>query len=84
MKLAVALLLAAASSEAVYNIAECGKFAELAFDHLAFDRYDEFFRSDSTWTLASAGTYDGIDGIKEYVKFRSRTSTARPCARNRL
>ena len=26
MKLAVALLLAAASSEAVYNIAECGKF----------------------------------------------------------
>ena len=75
MKLAVALLLAAASSaQAAYNIAECGKFVELAFDHLAFDRYDEFFRSDSTWTLAEAGTYYGVDGIKEYVKFASEFS----------
>ena len=73
MKLAVALLLAAAAScaQAQYDSADCANFFALGFNSLAFDRYDEFYKADSTMTLGPAGTYYGIDGIKEYVKFAS-------------
>ena len=70
MKLAVALLLAAASSaRADYSPFDCGKFAELGFSNVAFDRYTEFYRPTSTYTLAPAGTFQGPDAIAEYVKF---------------
>ena len=75
MKLAVALLLLAASSaQAAYNIAECATFFALGFDILDFDRYDVFFRSTSTYALAPAGTFQGPEAIEEYVKFGSSFS----------
>lgn len=41
----------------------------LDFDLAAYDRYGEFFRDDSVMTLAQAGNYYGVQGIKEYVQF---------------
>ena len=70
MKLAVALLLAAASgAQANYSPADCANFFALAFSQDDFDRYNEFYRPTSTYTVGPAGTYYGVDGIKEYVKF---------------
>ncbi|CAH0373419.1 unnamed protein product [Pelagomonas calceolata] len=72
MKLAVALLLAAASTaQADYSPAGCGNFLALGFDSLDFDRYDEYYKADSTLTLAPVGTFQGPDAIREYVKFLS-------------
>ena len=51
---------------------ECaGSF--LAFDPplnlRSFDLYGNWFDSSSSMTLAQAGTYKGVDDIKEYVQF---------------
>jgi hypothetical protein len=70
MKL-LALLLAASSSAQAYDISQCYNFFALGFNSLDFDRYDEFYKADSTMTLAPAGTYYGANGIEEYVKFAS-------------
>ena len=56
------------------NVAGCSGFPDLKFDIWDFDRYPEFFHSNSTLTLPPAGKYRGIDSIKEYVKFTSPDS----------
>lgn len=50
----------------------CAKLVtDLDFNFEYFDRYDEFFREDSVMLLAQAGTYKGVEAIKEYVGFTS-------------
>jgi hypothetical protein len=39
-----------------------------------FDEYATYFRDDSVFTLAQAGTYEGVEDIKEYVKFAAPDS----------
>ena len=52
----------------------CPGFPDLAFDPWAFDRYDDFFDANSTFTLYPAGAYKGPASIQEYVKFASAES----------
>ena len=47
------------------------RFLLFGFDIEAFERYDRFFRDDSSMTLAKGGSYIGADAIEEYVKFVS-------------
>jgi hypothetical protein len=40
-------------------------FAGLGFTPTAYERYDEYFREDSAWTVAQAGTSIGPADIAE-------------------
>lgn len=42
---------------------------DMNFDLMDLDRYDQFFRNDSIMILPQAGTYQGVESIKEYVGF---------------
>lgn len=44
------------------------------FDLRSFDLYESWFDDESEMTLAQAGTYRGVDNIKEYVMFAYPTS----------
>ena len=58
------------ASGAVTGPAEClSGFLGLKFSPFNFTRYPEYFRDDSTITLAQAGTFRGPSGIEEYVHF---------------
>ena len=51
---------------------ECvGSFLSLEppFNPGSFDLYENWFDNNSSMTLAQAGTYKGVDDIKEYVQF---------------
>ena len=51
---------------------ECvGSFLSLEppFNLGSFDLYENWFDNNSSMTLAQAGTYKGVDDIKEYVQF---------------
>ena len=52
----------------------CAGFYDLGFDPWKFGEYDKFFNEESTFTLAPAGTFTGLEAIKEYVKFASDES----------
>lgn len=46
----------------------------LNIDLSDFDRFDDFFRDDSVIELAQAGTFTGVNSIREYVGFASTIS----------
>jgi len=49
---------------------QCGiRFFLLDFDVSNSDDYDKYFNDDSVMQLAQAGSYQGADSIKEYVKY---------------
>jgi hypothetical protein len=46
----------------------------LDFDVLDFDKYDRYFNDDSIMEFAAAGSYQGANGIAEYVRFATPSS----------
>jgi len=41
----------------------------LDFDFRNVDRYDRYFRDDTTLTIAETGTYQNVKNIREYISF---------------
>ena len=52
------------------TLPECaGGFIAAGLDLRKFELYDTWFDENSTVTLVQAGVYQGVDDIKEYMKF---------------
>ena len=65
----LALLLTAFPSLSL-TLPECaGGFIAAGLDLRKFELYDTWFDENSTVTVVQAGVYQGVDEIKEYMKF---------------
>jgi len=62
------------ANEGSFLPAQCADFQALNFNVFNYSEYDRYFDEESTMIVAQTGTYQGPDGIEEYVRFVDDTS----------
>ena len=77
--LATAIILAVLPSSLVFSQTTQADLCMFAFSQTGFvltdvSKFPEFFKDDSTMTLAQAGNYKGAESIAEYVRFALSSS----------
>ena len=61
-------------AQTYYSPEQCNTFLLLDFDLRDYDNYEKFFNEDSYILYAATGTYTGLAGIEEYVRFADESS----------
>ena len=72
--LTVSITIANAGNAGPFLPSQCADYKALNFDIFQYSEYDRYFDEESTLTLAQTGTYQGPNGIEEYVSFTDNNS----------